>query len=104
MHSFKSYTACMHSFKTAAILHPCRWFKPGYSTTLQMKAKEAMLLYRGMRLYMFFLAAGAMVYVLNTTVQLAVAKLGVDAATCKSQLQLLNTFSVSIGALLTLAA
>ncbi len=55
-----------------------------------MKAEEAILLYRGMRRYMFFFAAGAMVYVLHATVQPAVAKLGVDAAADKSQLQLLK--------------
>ncbi len=55
-----------------------------------MKAEEAILLYRGMRRYMFLFAAGAMVYVLNATVQLAVAKLGVNAAAGKSQLQLLK--------------
>ncbi len=53
-----------------------------------MKAEEAILLYRCMRRYMFLFAAG--VYVLNATVQLAVAKLGVDAAAGKSQLQLLK--------------
>ncbi len=59
-------------------------------TTLQMTAEEAILLYRGMRLYMFFFAAIAMVYALNATVQPAVVKLGVDAAAGKSQLQLLK--------------
>ncbi len=55
-----------------------------------MTAEEATLLYRGMRLYVLFFAAGALAYVLNATVQPAVAKLGVNAAAGKSQLQLLK--------------